>query len=164
MFGTIVKDFFTILFVLFLGFIGSFNLFIQNDDDDLQFRIEDIKKYVGALGEEKLEKYEGKLNIFIYDSEDNDFVYLASPFSFLNPGFFFWDDDDCGVIHINTPGINIGIDDEEDIPSIRHRSVRLKEIRNLKSGQILIVADDPEDEDHLMIWRSKKTLPKTLLD
>lgn len=164
MFGTIVKDFFTLIFILFLGFIGSFNMYIQNDDDDMQFRIEDIKRYVGELETEKLDKYEGKLNLFIYDSEDNDFVYLASPFSFLNPGFFFWDDDDIGVIHIKSPEINIGIDDEDEIPSIHHKSIRLKELRNLKPGQLMIVTDEFEDEDHVLVWRSKKTLPKNLLD
>lgn len=159
MFGTIIKDFFTVIFVLFLGFIGCFNLYIQHEDDDIQFRIEDIKKYVGSLQNEKLNKYEGKINVIIFDREEKDFVYIAFPYSYLNPGFFFWEE--------NHTKFNIGIGDVDFDRGefvINDRDVKLSEIRRLVSGQMIVNVRDEEDEDQVIIWRSMKTLPKNLMD
>jgi hypothetical protein len=163
MFGTIIKDFFTIIFILVLGFVGSFHLFIKNNDKDLQFRIMEISQFVNSQQNEKLDKFEGRLNIFIINSEENNFVYLACPFSYLHPNFLYWDD--ASFDFDNDHNImNIKLGDEGRLFHFRSRKVKIDELRTLKPGQILSIEGDFQDENRVLFWRSKKILPKNLLD
>lgn len=163
MFGTIIKDFFTIIFILFLGFLGSFNIFIQHNDTDLQFRISEISQYIAEQNGQKLDKFEGRLNIFIVDSEGDDFVYLACPFSYLNPDFLFWDDGHL-EFDVDNDIMNISLGDEGKLFHVKSKRIKISELRAMQPGQILNVEGDFEDESHVLFWRSKTPLPKNLLD
>jgi hypothetical protein len=163
MFGTIIKDFFTIIFILVLGFVGSFHLFIKNNDKDLQFRIMEISQFINSQEGEKLDKFEGRLNILIIGGDNNNFIYIACPFSYLHPNFLYWDDNsfDLDDDH-NLLSIKLG--DEDNVFRLNSKRVKINELRVLKPGQILSIESDFQDENRVLFWRSKKTLPKNLLD
>jgi len=150
MFGTIIKDFFTILFILLLGFLSGFTITITKDDYDIDSHIRDIKRDVASEEGMVLDEFEGRVNLFIADRFDGDSVHITFPFSYVRS--VFW----IGDLRIHNKGhdFTIMIDGDNYI-DIDTSTIYYDDLVNLKTGK-LIHLKSYDENDVFLLWRSSK--------
>ncbi len=155
MFWTFLKDIFLIILVLTVGFFAGFSIDFDENADmlDVEERLERINDEVEMYADYEMGEecdYKGRLNVFVFDRADGDWVSISFPYSYVTVLNNWGVEGDIDFRH----GLSIQVhDDWWDDTDDETRNVRLDSIRNLKYG-VLFTKESEFEDTTVYIWRT----------